>query len=252
MAAMFEQYTREMRAQFDYLSAWPPHTHLELGDVGILRRDKFERQTTLTELGIPFKVRQRSRDIDLDYCSAGNVSITVSGSADAVAAGPLRIAVSFAREHGVVFQAKACHSTEIADRYTLGRTVLALAEAGRWPRDHVVITELLGTGPAVVLVSSNHDARIELAATVPAPLDALPLASASAALDVVSSRGIGVKFIAPDGLTPLFRASGVRRRFFGEDRFEHRGEDNGNGAPLAGDLPGAPAEFVEFDYEDLA
>jgi hypothetical protein len=248
---MFERYTDEMRAQFDYLSAWPPNTHFELGDVGILRRDRFERQTTLTDLGIPYKTRGRSHGVDLDYCSAGNVSITVTGAATSPA-GPLRIAVSFAREHGVVFQAKACHTTEIADRHTLGRTVLALAESGRWPRDHVVITELLSTGPAVVLVSSNHDARIELAATVPAPLDALPLASASAALDVVSSRGIGVKFIAPTGLTPLFRASGIRRRLLGEDSFEHRGENNGSRELHSTDLLYTPAEFTELTYEDLA
>ena len=133
---------------------------------------------------------------------------------------------------------------------TLGRTVLARTEAGRWPRDHVVITELLSTGPAAVLVANNHDARIELAATVPTPLDGLPLASASAALDIVSSRGIGVKIIAPTGLTPLFRASGVRRRLLGEDRFEHRGSVNGN--PVSTELRDAPAEFIELTYEDIA
>ncbi|SFW85757.1 hypothetical protein SAMN04489730_6212 [Amycolatopsis australiensis] len=248
---MFERYTDELRAQFDYLPAWLPNTHLELGDVGILRRDRFERQTSLTELGIPYRTRNSGHGIDLDYSSSGNVSITVSGAAESPVAGPLRIAVSFAREHGVVFQAKSCHTKEIADRHTLGRAVLALSEAGRWPRNHVVITELVTTGPAVVLVAGHHDARMELAATVPAPLDALPLASASAALDVVSSRGIGVKIIAPTGLTPLFRASGVRRRLFGEDRFEHRGVENDWGEPPAVDLPDMPAEFIEVTYEDV-
>lgn len=253
MAAIYERYTKEMLAQFDYRAAWLPNTHLELGDVGILRRDGFERRTSLAELDIPFTTRECDHSIDLDYCSADNVSISVNGAAGSPVA-PLRITVSFTHEHSVVFQAKACRATEIANRHTLGRSVLALAESGRWPQGHVVITELLSTGPAVVLISNNRDARIELAAPVPTPVvDALPLASAaSASLEIVSLRGIGVKIVAPDGLTPLFRASGVQRRLFGEDRFGHRGKDNSNG-----DLPStaradAPIEFIELTYQDIA
>lgn len=252
VAAMFERYIKEMRAQFDYLSAWLPNAHLELGDVGILRRDRFERQTSLTELDIPFTTRERNHSVDLDYCSAGDVSINVTGAAGSPQVGPLRIAVSFTGEHSVVFQAKACHVTEIANRHTLGRTVLALAESGQWQRDHVVITELLSTGPAVVLVSNNRDARIEMASSIPAvAADPLPLASASAALDIISSRGIGVKIIAPDGLTPLFRAAGVQRRFLGDARFKRRGEDNSDGDFASTVRPDGPAEFIELTYEDI-
>ena len=240
---MFERYIDEMRTHFDYLPVWLPNTHLELGDVGTLHRDRFERETSLAELGIQFRPRERDHDIDFEYASAGNASIDVTGDAE-----PTRVAVSFRREHGVVFQATACRSTEIADRHTLGRTVLALAETGQWQRNWVVVTEVVTTGPTVVLISSENDARIDLTASLPVQLAlAVPLASASAALEVVSSRGIGVKFIAHEGLTPLFRASGVRRRLFGDDRFGHRGEHPNPSSDVHG--PGV-AEFTEILHGD--
>lgn len=249
METMCERYTEEMRSQFDYLSTWLPNAHLELGDVGVLHRDRFERLTSLSDIGIPFTIRERHHAVDLDYCSASNVSIRVTGAADGLSPAPLRMSVSFTREHGVVFQAKECHVTEIANRYTLGRNILALAESGLWPRDHVVITELVSTGPAVVLISNQRDARIELVTHAPVPAaNVLPLASASATLDVVSARGIGVKIIASRGLTPLFRASGLRRRLLGQDQFGHRG---GNADITLTAKSDGPAEFAELTYEDL-
>lgn len=168
---------------------------LELGDVGTLHRDRFERATSLAELGIQFRTRERDHDIDFEYASAGNASIDVTGDAE-----PARVAVSFRREYGVVFQATACRSTEIADRHTLGRTVLALAETGQWQRNWVVVTEVVTTGPTVV-----------------------------------------------HGLPPLFRASGVRRRLFGDDRFGHRGE-HPNPSPDVHEA--GVAEFTEILHGD--
>jgi hypothetical protein len=65
VSAIHEQYSEELRSEFDYLSTWLPNSHIELGDVGRLHRDRFERLTSLAELGIPFNVRERERGVDL-------------------------------------------------------------------------------------------------------------------------------------------------------------------------------------------
>lgn len=246
MSAIYEQYSEELRSEFDYLSAWLPNAHIELGDVGNLHRDRFERLSSLANLGLRFEVRDRERGIDLDYSSADSVGVSVQAGSDAMLQASAHITVSFGRQHGMVFQAKSCRVTEIADRQELGRQVLELVRAGQWPTNQVVVTEVISTGPAVVIISQQRDARIDLATDVVGLASPLPLASASAALNVVSAKGIGVKVIAPDGLTPLFRASGVRRRLLGGGIFKSRG---GASAPDA--IAADAFVFAELTYEDV-
>jgi len=136
--------------------------------------------------------------------------------------------------------------TEIADRPVLGRQVLELVRAGHWPTNQVVVTEVISTGSAVVIISQQEDARIDLATNMIGLATPLPLASASAALNVVSAKGIGVRVIAPDGLTPLFRASGVRQRLLGGAAFGSRG-----GSPAADAAAPDALVFAELTYEDV-
>lgn len=246
MPAIYEQYSEELRSEFDYLSTWLPNTHIELGDVGQLRRDRFDRLTSLADLGVRFEVRDRERGVDLDYSSAASVGVSVKAGADAVVASAL-ITVSFSRDHGMVFQARSCQVTEIVDRNALGARVVEMAQAGQWPANQVVVTEVISTGPAVVLVSQQRDASIDLAADAIGVAGPLPLASASAGLKVISARNIGVKVIAPEGLTPLFRASGLRRRLFGGESFGSRGWDSTPNRSAAE----APLVFSELTYEDV-
>lgn len=243
MPAIHERYAANLRDEFDYLTTWLPNSHLDLGDVGRLHRDRFERLTSLSALDISFDVRDRERSVDLEYSSAATVGVSTAAEASAVAA-TVRISVSFSREHGIVFQAKSCAVTEIADRAALGDRVLELARLHRWPTGQVVVTEVVRTGPAVVLVAQGQGAHLELVAKGPV-FDQLPLASMSAALEVVSAQDVGVKVIAPEGLTPLFRASGVRRKLLGGGRFGNRGQ-----AP-ATETGADDLVFAELGYEDV-
>jgi hypothetical protein len=246
MPAIYEQYSEELRSEFDYLSAWLPNAHIELGDVGNLHRDRFERLSSLADLGLRFGVRDRDRGVDLDYSSADSVGVTVQAGGEVMPQASAHITVSFDRQHGMVFQAKSCRITEIADRQELGRQVLELARAGQWPTNQVVVTEVISTGPAVVIIARQRGARIDLATDLIGLATPLPLASASAALNIVSAKGIGVKVIAPDGLTPLFRASGVRRRLLGGETFKSRGISSPPGTATADAFV-----FAELTYEDV-
>jgi hypothetical protein len=247
MPAIHEQYSEELRSEFDYLSTWLPNAHIELGDIGNLHRDRFDRLTSAAELGLQFAIRDRERDIDLDYSSANGVGVEVHAGADAIAQASVQISVSFSRQHGMIFQAKSCRITEIADRQGLGRQIIELAKAGQWPAKQVVVSEVISTGPAVVIISQQRDAHIDLATDLIGLVNPLPLASASAALNVISAKGIGVKVIAPHGLTPLFRVSGVRRRLLSGETFGSRGGLATPGAVAASEA----LVFAELTYEDV-
>ncbi|WP_188309863.1 hypothetical protein [Streptomyces sp. CBMA123] len=246
MAAIFERYTQEMRKEFGYLSAWLPTTRIDVGDVGYLDRARFDRHTSLPELGIDAATQPGRTLADLDYASRGSVAVTLEESARGLPGGQ-DAEVTFSREHGVLFQARKCRTTRIADLQALGRAVLALHREGKWDAAAVVVTEVVHSGPTVILVSNQRGARIGLRAHAAAPLaGALALADAATGLRVVSTQGIGVKIIEPRGLTPLFRVCGIRRRLLGDPDFEHRGE------------PAATAEhtgeqwyFSTLTYEDL-
>eukprot|EP01037_Dinobryon_pediforme_P010939 gene10939-11022_t len=47
MPAIYEQYTHELRNKFGYLATWIPTTKLKLGDIGILKKDRFEYRGNL-------------------------------------------------------------------------------------------------------------------------------------------------------------------------------------------------------------
>src|SRR5690348_16304820 len=83
MPAIFEQYTHELEDKFGYLATWLPSTALRLGDVGVLKRDRFEFVTTLVDLGLETEVRGHGGAADYQYVSAAGADIVFSGGANA-------------------------------------------------------------------------------------------------------------------------------------------------------------------------
>jgi hypothetical protein len=88
----------------------------------------------------------------------------------------------------------------------------------------VVITELITADSATILISATEKAHIDLSAKGQVAPTGLSLADASAGLQVTRSSGVATQILAAQKLTPLFRASGVRKHFFGDPSFETRGE----------------------------
>lgn len=236
-AGIHRRYVRELRRETGYLSAWLPTVSVAVGDVGELYRDRFEPRSTLARLGLGFETKAGSPPAVIDYCSRGDVGISTGAGV-----GENAVRVSFAAEYGVVFQAEGCRSREIQDLERLGAEILALRRAGRWPRRRVVVTEVVHSGATVILVSNQRDAHVELSASgAVAPGAWLPGAAAN--LETTSSHGVGVKVIAPEGLTPLFRVFGIRRRLTGS-----------TGAGFRAGLPVVEADglcFTELGYDDV-
>lgn len=237
-------YTSELKDKFGYLATWLPNVELALGDVGILHRDRFEHTTTLEHLHIPFVLRERGEPIDLEYQSQGCLRVDLGGSAKdagstlALADGDLRVRIDFSRENSVLFLARGCRTSFIEDRAELGNAIRRRYERGEWAKDHVVVTELVETDATTILIARQSGAHVELEANAGIGGDIIRLADASLGLVVRSSFGVGLQIIGKSRLTPLFRASGLRRRLWGGPRFRSQGQNVHN------DL-----EWVDVDYE---
>ncbi len=138
---------------------------LKLGDVGLLKRNRFELITTTDDLGLHTQSRDIGGAADYQYISSEGASINfdVSGAAP-TAVGPIahsaaaKVSVIFARANAVVFLATGCKTVSIERHDILGRTILERFKAGGWDKEYVVITELVTASSATILISATDSA----------------------------------------------------------------------------------------------
>jgi hypothetical protein len=235
------QYAREMHQQFGYFTTWLPNLKLELGAIGEVRDQMFEPVSSLGLQGIPFDVIKDRQPIDITYTSSDSVSIEARLSGDgSTELGPEargRIIVAFKHANAVAFQAAGCVGSHIADVTALGQEILARFKRGIWSPAHVVVTDLIAVENATILISNGQNAHIEVGIKTNLVPDAFALASADVKATVIRSVGIGTRIIGEKGLTPLFRAAGIKRRAFRDSSFTRRQRDD--------------VGFSELNYKEL-
>jgi hypothetical protein len=109
----------------------------------------------------------------------------------------------------------------------------------------VVVTELVRTGPAVILVSSEKGAAAEVRLPAEALSEAMTIARVGGQLAVTSKSGLAARVVVSDGATPLFRAMRLRRSIAGRPRLRWRA--SGSVADPAVDMPTlTPVTWDEF------
>ncbi|MCT4353773.1 hypothetical protein M5362_11605 [Streptomyces sp. Je 1-79] len=257
MKPVFKQYTREMHKKFDYFATWQPNAALSLGDVGIVRGHQFDRITSLADMGVSFASSAAGPQSTLSYASDGQVEVSLSPEAQLpVGLGiepALLLSVTFTRSQATYFQAVRCETRRIDDVLALEGRLRALTDSGEWRGEYTVVTELVRTGPAIILVSGRAGTRVEL--QVSAELAPLPQ-PVGAALELGTATGaessLAARVIVPEGgLTPLFRASAMRRKALGRRRLRVRshpvaGESEALAAPSL-----TPVSWDEFTREPV-
>lgn len=227
MTAIHERYVREMHRRFGQFACWPPNTPLRLGDVGLLRRDRFDKVTTLAEVGINSLPDEVGVPVLLEYCSAGQVQLSVDGDAEVipvVSPAACKVSISFEKEGATFFQAAQAVRESIKDLPKLERALQPLLARKIWRPEWVVVTSVQRTGPAVILVSNQRNAKVEFSVSADAFAPAVPLAEAAARITFSSMNGVAVQVIAPDGTTPVFGAAQFRKRLTGKAVLSFRGE----------------------------
>jgi len=237
MVGIHEMYTSEMYDKLGFLACWLPNMKLALGDVGTLAGRRFERVTSLGELGVAFDVGEVSSRADLEYSSADKVETGLAVAAGAVGVGDGNLSVTFGDAGATLIQAAQCRWESVTNHPALERELQVQRLAGRWRPDWVVITKVLRTGPAAIMVSNVAGARVNLRLSAEALAGPLPLAHASAALMASSASGLAARVAVRGGATPFFGAMSFRRQVFGRARLRWRsGEAAEQGVPVAAEL----------------
>lgn len=220
MKHLHDDYTREVHGALGYFAAWLPGATITLGDVGLVSGRRFRRETTLTELGVDFAVSSPTPIGDLEYATKGSVEVSSIAAGEIPGTAAAKVLLNFSASGATFFQAGGCATQTIVDLPALGRV---LARKHEWNRRYVVITEVVTSGPIVVLVSSERGATAELHASA-TPTESPLLGAARTGLDVTARRGFAAHLASDRGATPLFQAMFLRKRPYRGGTMEYRNE----------------------------
>lgn len=229
-------YTDEVYEKLGFLACWLPNTKVALGDVGTVAGRRFERATSLAELGVAFGIGEPSRLAGLEYLSAGKIEVTVEGAG---AAGPTdgRVSIRFGEAGATFIQAARCRWETVTNHPALERELQVLRAAGQWRPDWVVVTKVLRTGPVAIMVSSAAGTTVDLRLSADVLSKPLPVANGSAGLSASSRSGLAAVLAVRGGATPFFGAMTFRRALPGRVRLRWRsGETEEGGASDASEL----------------
>lgn len=253
-------YTRELKDNFNYVATWLPNVHLALGDVGVLEDNEFKYRTTLQYLGIPFTTTQKGAPARYSHSSANRVKRSLKLQGAAPVAGSLLaqadagISFTFDGESAIFFEADECTVRMIADQLPLKSAILAAYGNGVWEKDFVVVSEVVEAATTTVIVAHGSGASIDLlakAGVTPSFSDI----NVDGAFKVANENQIGFNCVAKSGMTPLFRALGVKKGIL-RDTVANRAtfDRPASGVPdTAGardTLPDAATAVVDVDYDD--
>lgn len=254
-----ELYTREMKDNLNYNATWLPNVHLSVGDVGVLEGSEFKYRTTLEFLGIPFAVTEKGGQASYRHTSAGRVKreLKLEGKAptlgSALTEADAGVSFAFTGESAIVFVADKCTVRMIADQEPLKSAILAAYGNGKWKKDYVVVSELVEAAATTIIVAQGSGGQFELrakAGLIPS-IDAI---NASGNFAVVREEQIGFQCLAEEGMTPLFRALGVKTGWIRDDVVNRSSVVPSvppGSSPAASPRDDAPM-VVDVDYEDFA
>ncbi len=245
-----KQYLKEVNKKFKYRPTWVPGKPLKIGDIGILEKGVFSHRGTLDEKGIPFTVRIDESDSDMSYSSEGGVTIAakLAGKASMpesqLAEGDAGLTISFSKEKATVFKLNGTKTSIITNAGAVGQEILNRYIQNNWEKDWVVITELIEANSATILVSNSKESKVELKAkaNVQASED-LDIADAGLGLSIVGKKDLAVEIVAKDGITPLFRAAGIKKKLFGSEKFVARS--------ILGDEVFAEINMTDEEFEGI-
>lgn len=249
MDSLARRYARQMNAKFGYLATWSPGSPLALGDVGFYENNIFRQVTTLANLGIPFTSRLDSSPDDRECTSGSDLRVVIKGSGEILADSKLLqadvgIRVEFGSTNAFLFRGVGCIENSIDDKHAVQKEVIARYEAKDWNEDWVIVDEVVECQSGRVMISQTSTAIVEFKGKGGANLSGWELANLGASVEVVNKTGSTFDTSATGGMTPLFRASRLRRKFLSSKAEVGAVRSL---APRAVRAEGDPADSVSLD-----
>ncbi|MET3105575.1 hypothetical protein AAKU67_003130 [Oxalobacteraceae bacterium GrIS 2.11] len=218
MSSIAEIYTEAIHSNLKPLYGnWPPDQPLQLGDYGVLRDSTFIRLANIGDAGLAIKFSKlQSGSKNQEYfTSKEGVEVSFNAKGDGPVPSGVKanasMSISFSNSEAVFFNAAGCEFWTISDKNALAKAIMALYGRGNglWKREWVVVTDLIKTGSATVVVSGGDSSAITLEAA--ANVTAIDLANVDLKLSLAHEKSIGYRIISDQsGLTPLMGLSQIQ------------------------------------------
>lgn len=222
------RYLAHMHTQTKYRATWDPTKRLSIGAIGKLEQGVLSLYTSLDKESIPVEIAKGNLGAAMDYSSHEQVTIitklsgsipldgSVLGQADA------GFSFSFKSDNSIVFQTSNHRVHQLVNLAQIEHQVLEKYNNGNWDKDWVIITELVETDAATIIISNSSNGSLELKANrnVNGPIS---LTDAGLGLSVAREQGSTLKYIAQNSLTPLYRVMGLKSAFLGSLSMGSRG-----------------------------
>jgi hypothetical protein len=214
-----------------YRANWLPDKPLRIGDIGKLENGLFTLYTTLEMEQIKCAVRDSVSELAFDYSSKNTVIITPSvdtGNALGLALNtPVKgkVTINFTESNGVVLQMTGSKIRVIENLAEIEKIILEKFRNKDWPKEWVIISELVITDNATIIISTSSNNQIELGCSAHLSLGNNNLADPKLGLTLISEKGSSTKIFGASGLTPFYQVKGVYKPFLSTPKFRTRGED---------------------------
>jgi hypothetical protein len=214
MADVSEVYIDGIRKKMDrYYATWMPGTPYNLGDVGLLEKNKFTYVDNLRNLGIEFKIRKDLSPSSIYLHSKSEVNFKIDPSAEIHIDIPnapefeAGIEIEFGAKGAFLFESKETYNDLIDDQIALGAKIKKAFNEGTWREDYVVIVELIRTPFASIFISKKPNTKIGLSLKSNIPIKTVDLGDARIDLSVTSQSESVIHFPGAKDITPFLRLS---------------------------------------------
>lgn len=215
-----QNYVREMKQGFNnYLPTWVPQTRLVLGDIGTRDGATFVGWSSLKSLGLSadqFGATPWGPPSPMAFQSKDGVEVSFKAGAELAKVAPtisdakFGAEVKFGKQGAVVFSLKDARVRRIEDGLALRKTILDLYNRGLWEENWMLVSEIVQAASATILISDSAQSSLVLKSEA----QVNDIVDLSANVSAVFSSGAQIRFVAEEGLTPLFRAVKVKQKWF--------------------------------------
>jgi hypothetical protein len=221
MSELVELYTKGIKQRLEnYWAAWLPGTQFTVGDFGTLNGYVFEKVGTLDELNLKYYAETETDPTSLSISSESGVAVSFKAAGETnpsfayIGVADAGLKIEFGAQGAFILQAPEIFASEMGDRLSLGRRIIAAFSRGIWEKDWLVVTRLLKATSATVLISKSSNASLELTAKANLSGVVADLGAADAGVTIKYQRGDTINMIGGKNVTPLFQLSRLKSSFF--------------------------------------
>ncbi len=217
MASIVEIYIDEIRKQDEsFFATWTPGKPMKLGDIGVIKKNRFSLIGNLKDRGIKFKVRHDKSPMPYQFNSLDGIEIhpKVSGKLDPKFSDLLELEVGFGVEFSkkgkFFFKANEQYEDCIDDLIALGNQMENLFNGEIKDKNYVIINKIIRSPLVTILISNSNKSKVSLLAKADASLKEINIADVNIDVEVKSSSGLGFDSPQIVDATPFFGAISVQ------------------------------------------